>query len=80
MGAAMPTRLPEKPRVRAIEKTATADKFAVWAIAVGFCAVVVAAIVYDIGASKFTASYILLAAAAIVAVILRWGDDPGPRG
>ena len=71
----MPTLLPEKPRVRAIEKTATADKFAVWAIAVGFCAVIVAAMVNDVTGNKFVASYVLLAAASIAAVILCWRDD-----
>jgi hypothetical protein len=69
----MPTLLPEKPRVRAIEKTASGDKLAVWAIALGFCAIVIAAIVFDTGGSRFITGYILLAAAAIVAVMLCWG-------
>jgi membrane protein YdbS with pleckstrin-like domain len=55
------------------------DPIAVWSISFGAVAVIFASLVYFEGSDKFAASFVLVAAAAIIAVIL-FGAAPEQDG
>ena len=74
---AMPIRLPErKARVKAVENNDPIDWVAVWAVSVGVCAVILAAIIYSACGDKFGASFVMLGAAALIAVFVRGLHQP----
>lgn len=94
----MSTRLPKKPRAKAIrandpqsgetrprrprEASAieTIDWLALWALSIGFSAVVLAALVFYGGHDSTGASMILSGAAVIIALVLGVGAAPADRG
>jgi hypothetical protein len=57
----------------------TIDEITLWSLSFGSVAVIFASLVYFEGNDKFAASFVLAAAAAIVAVIL-FRDLPKPDG
>jgi hypothetical protein len=92
------TRLPEKPRAKAIRandpqagetrprrprKTSAVeaiDWLALWALSIGFNAIVLAALVFYGGHDSTGASMILSGAAVIIALVLGVGGAPAGRG
>jgi hypothetical protein len=83
----MPVQLPPKPRAKARTKAlptrsqaaVTIDWLGLWALSLGFCAIVLAGIAYFIIGDNIGASGILMGAAAIIAVIVGFGaanDEP----
>ena len=76
----MPIRLPPKPRA----KVARTDKrnaieaidwLGIWALSLGFCAVVLAAIAYFLGGDNIGASVILSGTAGIIGLIVSSGAE-----
>jgi hypothetical protein len=77
----MPTRPPQKPRVRAkaADPLETIDWLALWALSLALCAIVLAAIAYFTAGDNKGASFILAAAAGIIGVALQAGKAPDHR-
>jgi len=76
----MPIHLPPKARVKAVPARRQAainsiDWLGLWALSLGFCAIVLAGIAYFTIGDNIGASSILMGAAAIIAVIVRFGAD-----
>ncbi len=70
----MPNKLPLKPRakaVRADETIESIDWLALWAISLGVCAVVIAAIAFFSAADNVGAAMVLTGTAALIALILK---------
>ncbi len=70
----MPNKLPVKPRAKAIHANETdqsIDWLALWAISLGVCAVVLAAIAFFAVADKIGATFILVGTAALISLILK---------
>ena len=51
------------------------DWLGLWALSVAFCAIVLAGIAYFMIGDNIGASYILVGAAAIIAIVVRFGTD-----
>jgi len=75
----MPIQLPNRPRAKAIERSPASDRLAIGALCVGFLAFIAAGVVYLTVGDRFIVSYILLVATAVVALLLRWNDNPPTR-
>jgi hypothetical protein len=80
----MPTQTPQtqtpqktRPRVKAVEPAESVDWLALWALSLGLCAIVLAAIAYFTIGDKVGASFILAAAAGIIGAALQ--ADRRPR-
>lgn len=75
----MPTRLPNDNRTRArahaVESSRLLNWLGVWAVSMGFAAIVLAAVAYGTVGDNIGASYILMGAAALVAIVLRIAAD-----
>ena len=79
----MPVQLPPKPRAKARTKAlptrsqaaVTIDWLGLWALSLGFCAIVLAGIAYFMIGDNTGASCILVGAAAIIAIVVRFGTD-----
>lgn len=75
----MPTRLPNenhtRARSRAIEANRLLNWLGVWAISMGFAAIALAAVAYSTVGDNIGASYILMGAAALVAIVLGIAAD-----
>ena len=73
----MPIHLPPKARVKAVtaRRQAAIDWLGLWALSLGFCAIVLAGIAYFTIGDNIGASGILMGAAAIIAVTVRFGAD-----
>ena len=76
----MPIHLPPKARAKAAPARGQAaidsiDWLGLWALSLGFCAIVLAGIAYFTIGDNIGASSILMGAAAIIAVIVRFGAD-----
>jgi len=69
----MPNKLPLKPRAKAVRATEaqSIDWLALWAISLGICAVVIAAIAFFSVADKVGAALVLIGTAALIAIILK---------
>jgi hypothetical protein len=71
---AMPNKLPLKPHAKAIparHSVESIDWLALWAISLGLCAVVIAAIAFFSAADKTGAAMVLVGTAALIALILK---------
>ncbi len=71
----MPILLPPKPRTRTAragkdETSKQIDWLGLWAISLGFCAIILAAIADFAGEDTVGASFILIGTAAIISVIV----------
>ena len=76
----MPIRLPPKARAKAAPARRQAaahaiDWLGLWALSVAFCAIVLAGIAYFMIGDNTGASCILVGAAAIIAIVVRFGTD-----
>jgi hypothetical protein len=70
----MPNKLPLKPRTKAIharDSVESIDWLGLWAISLGLCAVVIAAIAFFSAGDKTGAGMVLVGTAALIALILR---------
>jgi hypothetical protein len=76
----MPIPLPPKTRAKAQERKretlASIDWLGLWALSLGFCAVVLAGIAHFMANDSVGASFILIGAATIMALIVRAGGEP----
>lgn len=70
---AVPNKLPLKARAEAVrsQQVAQIDWLALWAISLGVCAVVMAATAFVTAADKTGAVFILVGAAALIALVLK---------
>jgi Flp pilus assembly protein TadB len=76
----MPIHLPHKARAKAAPARTQAaahaiDWLGLWALSVAFCAIVLAGIAYFMIGDNTGASCILVGAAAIIAIVVRFGTD-----
>ena len=74
----MPIHLPPKARVKAVRRQAAVhsiDWLGLWALSVAFCAIDLAGIAYFLNGDNIGASFILFGAAAIIAIVVRFGAD-----
>jgi hypothetical protein len=76
----MPVQLPPKVRAKAlpVRKQAAVDSvdwLGLWALSLGFCAIVLAGIAYFLNGDNGGASAILAGAAAIIAVVVHLGTE-----
>ena len=69
----MPNKLPLKVRAKAVpsQQAAPIDWLALWAISLGVCAIVMAATAFFAAADKIGAVFILVGAAALIALVLK---------
>ena len=82
----MPIRLPPEARAKAAPArrqaaTDSIDWLGLWALSLGFCAIILAGIAFMTG-DNVGASGILLGAAAVIAVVVRFGaagDEAGDK-
>jgi hypothetical protein len=78
---AMPNKLPLEPRAKAIRANDTiesVDWLALWAISLGVCAVVLAATALFAAADNIGATFILIGAASLIAMILTASSHSHP--
>jgi hypothetical protein len=80
----MPIRLPPKSRAEVVrtrkqQAIQSIDWLAVWALSIGFCAIVLAAIAYFVGGDNVGASVILGGAAGIIGLIISSGAETEDR-
>ena len=77
----MPTHTPRKPqaKARAVHPSEEVDWLALWAISLGICAVILAAIVYFSIGDKLGASTVMASVAGIIGVVLHMSEPPGER-
>jgi len=75
----MSTHLPRKPKVkaRAVEPIEHIDWLALWAISLGLCAVILAAIAYFTVGDKVGAAFIMASVAGIIGLVLHVSEAPG---
>jgi hypothetical protein len=76
----MPIHLPPKARVKAAPARRQAaidsiDWLGLWALSIAFCALVLASVAYFMIGDNIGASWILVGAAAIIAIVIRSGTD-----
>jgi hypothetical protein len=74
----MPIPLPPRARAKAVRRhTAieSIDWLGVWAISLGFCAINLAGIAYFLSGDNTGASFILVGAAVVIALIVRFGAE-----
>jgi hypothetical protein len=91
-GIPLPTRLPTKSQAKSVRANElrpaefelrgartdeTVDWLAVWALSLGFCALMLAGIAFFAGADPVGASFILAGGAGIIGVALRASAKPG---
>ena len=83
MEFAMPIQLRPKPRARAeaarrpkLETITSFDWLALWGLSIGFCAIVLAGVADLMAHDNIGATYILVGAAGIIALIVRAGFEP----
>ena len=74
----MPTHTPRKPqaKARAIDPVEHIDWLALWAISLGICAVVLAAIAYFTVGDKHGAATIMATVAGIIGAVLHMSGPP----
>jgi len=83
----MPIHLPPKARAKAAPArrqaaTDSIDWLGLWALSLGFCGIILAGIAYFMTGDNVGASGILLGAAAVIAVVVRFGaagDEAGDK-
>jgi hypothetical protein len=78
----MPMPLPPKARTRVErmrEAVTACDWLGLWALSLGFCAIVLAAIADFMGGDIIGAGFILIGAAGIIALIVYTGADPDEK-
>ncbi|HET7912810.1 MAG TPA: hypothetical protein VFL49_12320 [Pseudolabrys sp.] len=80
----MPIHLPPKARVRALRarkqtEIGSIDWLGLWALSLAFCAINLAAIAYFVNGDNTGASCILVGAAALIAVIVRFAGEHGEQ-
>ena len=74
----MPVHLPPKTRAKVVAARRQAaidsiDWLGLWAFSLGFCAINLAGIAYFLNGDNIGASCILVGAAALIAVVVRFG-------
>jgi len=74
----MSTPSPRKPKAkaRAVEPIEQIDWLALWAISLGICAVILAAIAYFTVGDKVGAAFIMASVAAIIGLVLHVSESP----
>jgi hypothetical protein len=77
----MPIHTPRKPqaKARAIESADQVDWLALWAISLGVCAMILAAIAYFTVGDKLGASTIMASVAGIIGLVLHLSQPPGQQ-
>ena len=77
----MPTHTPRKPqaKARAVDPSEHIDWLALWAISLGLCAIVLAAIAYFTVGDKLGASTIMASVAGIIGAVLHASEPPGQQ-
>jgi hypothetical protein len=78
----MPTHTPRKPqaKARAADPTEHIDWLALWAISLGICAVILAAIAYFTVGDKLGAATIMASVAGLIGAVLHLSPAPkAPR-
>jgi hypothetical protein len=77
----MPTHPPRKPqaKARAVEASDQFDWLALWAISLGVCAMILAAIAYFTVGDKLGASTIMASVAGIIGLVLHVSHPPGQQ-
>jgi hypothetical protein len=77
----MPISLPPKARAKARKREAieSIDWLGLWALSIGFCAVVLAGIADFMGGDNIGAAFILVGAATIMSLIVRAAGKPGEQ-
>jgi hypothetical protein len=70
------THYPPKSRTTAIERPHAVDWLAIWAMSLGFCALVLAGIAFFSIGDTVGASFILAAAAGIIGLVLHASAPP----
>ena len=84
----MPSHLPPKVRAKvaparrqdAVDWIDSIDWLGLWALSVAFCALVLASVAYFMIRDNIGASWILVGAAAIIAIVVRSGTDRDEAG
>ena len=81
----MPIQLRPKARAETVrprkhETIEAIDWLGLWGVSLGFCAIVLAGIADIMGHDNVGATFILVGAAGIIALILRAGAEPIDRG
>ena len=72
-----PQSRPPQLRVRRADAIDTIDWLALWALSIGFSAMLIAGLAYFTANDPHGASYILVGAAAIIAAVLGFSRAPG---
>ena len=80
----MPISLPPKARAKAVparkrEAIKAIDWLGLWALSIGFCAIILAGIADFMGGDNIGAALILLGAAGIMSLIVRAGGRAGEQ-
>jgi hypothetical protein len=80
----MPIRLPPRSRTEVVrtrkhQAIQSIDWLGIWALSIGFCAIVLAAIAYFMGGDNIGASIILSGAAGIIGLIVSSGAETEDR-
>jgi hypothetical protein len=81
----MPIQLRPKARAETVrprrpETILAIDWLALWGMSLGICAIVLAGIADFVGYDRVGATFILVGAAGIIALILQAGTEPVDRG
>ena len=81
----MPISLPPKIRAKALPARKqgaieSIDWLGVWALSLGFCAIILSAVAYFVSGDNTGASSILAGTAALIALIIRFGNARDEAG
>jgi hypothetical protein len=79
MEHAMPTRLPPKARAQKRKEIEAANWLGLWALSLGFCAIILAGTASLVGGDHVGAALILVGAAAIMGMIVVGTAGSGER-
>lgn len=74
----LPVRLRARTRIKAIDQRERPDHLGLWALSIGLTAVLIAAVPYMTVGDNTGAAFVIAAAAAIVAIMLR-ANGQAPR-
>jgi hypothetical protein len=76
----MPVSLPSKSIAKTLSAERPVDCIGVWALALGAAAASIAGLIYFCGGEPVAASFVLIAAAMIIATVLREAARISERG
>jgi hypothetical protein len=74
----LPVKLRARIRIRAIDHRERPDHLGLWALSIGFAAVLLAAVPYLAVGDNAGAAFVIAAAAAVIAIMLR-ANGQAPR-